>query len=387
MKVTTPKYYKKFKCIADKCEDTCCKGWEIIIDKDTLEKYRNNKSDFSKKLNSKIILYQDNEPGFKLEGENCPFLNSNNLCDIYINLGEENLCNTCKAFPRIIEVYGNIKEISLSLGCPEATRLLLMEKDKIKFETCEDKEIVTFYNDINFEMFSQIISARNVGMNIIRDRSISLDKRICLYLLFSKEVQDCLDNLQVSKITDVKEKFKDKNYLNKLILKINKYKENGNEKYIIIHKMIDVFKDLETINNIWSKKLQCVYDTFYSGECDFEYFIKLHKSFMEYYEDRIYEYENIMIYFVFRYFMKCINDCDLLSKVILSIFSFIVIIELDVSKWINSNKKLEFQDQVDIVHLFSKEVEHSEDNIMKLYEMFEKNNEFQIENIIKTILN
>ena len=39
MKLYAPSYYKKFKCIADKCEHSCCIGWEIDIDEETLEKY------------------------------------------------------------------------------------------------------------------------------------------------------------------------------------------------------------------------------------------------------------------------------------------------------------------------------------------------------------
>ncbi|NLK23136.1 MAG: flagellar protein FliB, partial [Clostridiales bacterium] len=59
----------------------------------------------------------------------------------------------------------------------------------------------------------------------------------------------------------------------------------------------------------------------------------------------------------------------------------------DVSTWISNNKVLEFKDQVYIVHLFSKEVEHSEDNIIKLYELFESEEIFSLENIINVILN
>ncbi len=37
MKIRVPKYLNKFKCIADKCEDTCCAGWEIVIDEETYD--------------------------------------------------------------------------------------------------------------------------------------------------------------------------------------------------------------------------------------------------------------------------------------------------------------------------------------------------------------
>ena len=35
-----PDYYDRFACIADRCEETCCAGWQIVIDEDALEKYR-----------------------------------------------------------------------------------------------------------------------------------------------------------------------------------------------------------------------------------------------------------------------------------------------------------------------------------------------------------
>ena len=105
MKTKVPYYYKDFKCIASECPDTCCAGWEIIIDEDTHEKYKNATGKFGEILRSKITLYEDGEPGFILDGDDCPFLNKNKLCDIYSELGEESLCNTCKQFPRFIEEY------------------------------------------------------------------------------------------------------------------------------------------------------------------------------------------------------------------------------------------------------------------------------------------
>ena len=40
----TPDYYNKFTCIADKCPDNCCRGWEIDIDEDTLDYYKDLKA-------------------------------------------------------------------------------------------------------------------------------------------------------------------------------------------------------------------------------------------------------------------------------------------------------------------------------------------------------
>lgn len=45
---TVPHYFDKFHCIAGKCTDTCCAGWQIVIDDHTLQKYRHQKGAFGK---------------------------------------------------------------------------------------------------------------------------------------------------------------------------------------------------------------------------------------------------------------------------------------------------------------------------------------------------
>ena len=37
MKLVTPSFYKDFKCIAGDCPDSCCQGWEVDADEDSLE--------------------------------------------------------------------------------------------------------------------------------------------------------------------------------------------------------------------------------------------------------------------------------------------------------------------------------------------------------------
>ena len=35
-----PDYFPEFACIADKCTDSCCVGWEIDLDDDTSDYYK-----------------------------------------------------------------------------------------------------------------------------------------------------------------------------------------------------------------------------------------------------------------------------------------------------------------------------------------------------------
>ena len=35
-----PDFYDAFRCTADRCRHTCCRGWEIDIDAETAARYR-----------------------------------------------------------------------------------------------------------------------------------------------------------------------------------------------------------------------------------------------------------------------------------------------------------------------------------------------------------
>ena len=39
MKIVKPTFYKDFKCIAGDCPDSCCQGWEVDADAESLEYY------------------------------------------------------------------------------------------------------------------------------------------------------------------------------------------------------------------------------------------------------------------------------------------------------------------------------------------------------------
>ena len=38
--ILIPAYYNKFSCIGSACEDTCCAGWKVSVDKVSFNKYR-----------------------------------------------------------------------------------------------------------------------------------------------------------------------------------------------------------------------------------------------------------------------------------------------------------------------------------------------------------
>ena len=59
----------------------------------------------------------------------CPLLTEDRLCRIQAELGEELLSHACATYPRIVNSIGGIEETALSLSCPEAARLVLLNPD------------------------------------------------------------------------------------------------------------------------------------------------------------------------------------------------------------------------------------------------------------------
>ena len=126
-----PNYYPRFKCIADKCSDTCCRGWDICIDENSLEKYRSIGGNIGKRLSECITTDSDGAHFILVEDERCPFLNSSNLCDLYIALGEDSLCGICTDHPRFRSFLSDRTEIGVGLCCEAAAEIILTGKNPI----------------------------------------------------------------------------------------------------------------------------------------------------------------------------------------------------------------------------------------------------------------
>ena len=137
MKIIAPDYYREFRCIADKCRHSCCIGWEIDIDPDTRAKYRRVAGEFGTRLNECI---EDGEVScFRLGAdERCPMLNTNGLCDLITELGEDMLCQICADHPRYRSFFTGRTEIGLGMCCEEAARIILTRNTPVQLVTLED---------------------------------------------------------------------------------------------------------------------------------------------------------------------------------------------------------------------------------------------------------
>lgn len=134
MKIYAPSYYNAFKCTADKCQHNCCIGWEIDVDSKTLLKY-------SKYDEIMQFIDRTDTPHFKLaKNDRCPFLNSDNLCELIIKYGDDFLCQICRDHPRFYNFFDERTEIGLGLACPAAAKLIIDNKFSLCLYGEDDEE-------------------------------------------------------------------------------------------------------------------------------------------------------------------------------------------------------------------------------------------------------
>ena len=170
-----PDYYPAFRCIAGACRHSCCIGWEIDIDEESLARYQAMHDPLGERLRKNISA--DDPPHFVLgEGERCPFLNERNLCDLILEGGEGLLCQICDDHPRFRNFLPGYTEIGLGLCCEGAAQLILSQTQPLRLLSEGNWE----EKDPDAEA---LLALRQQAFAIVQDRSLSIDKRMDKLLL------------------------------------------------------------------------------------------------------------------------------------------------------------------------------------------------------------
>ena len=139
MLTVRPDFYDDFHCLAAACRHSCCIGWEIDVDAETLAYYRGLDGPLGDELREKIDPAPT--PHFRLtEDERCPFLNGGGLCRLILALGEDGLCDICALHPRFYNDYPGRTEKGLGLCCEEAARLLTAGRGPLRLIAESDGE-------------------------------------------------------------------------------------------------------------------------------------------------------------------------------------------------------------------------------------------------------
>lgn len=162
--------YGEFRCIAGACPDSCCAGWEIVLDDASVERYRTVSGGLGERIRQAMAEDADGDVIFAAQDGKCPFWNAEKLCDIHATLGEQALCDTCRKFPRITQDYGDFMEYDLSMECPEAARMLLtLPPEKLQLRWEEHPELAGDMPEYDADRMQQLFEQREMLFQLMRD--------------------------------------------------------------------------------------------------------------------------------------------------------------------------------------------------------------------------
>ncbi|SER92524.1 flagellin lysine-N-methylase [Lachnobacterium bovis] len=214
--------YTDFECVGKECKFTCCAGWEITIDDETFKIYDNLQGEFGEKIRKNIT----NENGcnmFVLNKEKkCPFFTAEGLCEIYLKLGPDKMCNTCQAYPRTCKRYGDMYFWSMYIDCPHILDMLIDKKDIILYELSESSNNVAgdSYDEskIDWQKFNNYIDAFVIINDIITNRAETIQNRMKLVVFFVKQFDELEET---EKVQELLEFFRDKNNCKEFISELD----------------------------------------------------------------------------------------------------------------------------------------------------------------------
>lgn len=346
MRERRPLYMTQFQCIGGDCPDTCCRDWEVVLDEDTAAFYRTVPGELGQLLRGSMTEL-DGEPCFYLKDGLCPMLNDRGLCRIQLELGEEHLSRSCDLHPRFAEEYGALREWVVSMACPEAARLLLSDPAPVTFVEEQTDEMVSGCNDLDPRLFFSLVSLRKTAYGIAQDRTVDWQSRAARLLSLAEAYQRNLDQHRLSRLDRV----------------IQRYAERRFPSCTLATPDWTLLDTLEPINDAWK--------TLWRQTRDFVPTEELETAYRQATAPWDHQWEHLLMYFLYRYVLKAVNDRQVLPRVRLAVYSVLWLRRMELAQFASKGWSLELR--IDLLHRYSRQVEHSADNLQKLHAILTEN--------------
>ena len=348
MKLYEPCFAAQFHCLAGACPDTCCKDWEIILDEKTLARYRALPGVFGDEVRNALTTDAEGDTMFRLTDGHCPLLSSDGLCRVQLSLGEEALCDTCRAHPRFYEEYGQTKELTLSISCPAAIDLLFAQETPIKFVCCEDGAPVSGCNDLDPDRYFALRRARDTAISITQNRALPISDRLSLLLLFAVRLQRLIDAEAYGRLDGLLARFSDDRAVRRALARAKRMQSKPSAFFpcwMLLNNMEHLTQEFPRMLDSQSmQRPQRVFDPDFSAQ-----------------------WEHLTVYFLWRYFLKASVDGQVLSQTESCLLHVLCIAAL-----FSCQDARNLQTLSTLASLYSKEVEHSDENLRLLLRVFDR---------------
>ena len=329
MKYLILETFTDFKCIGSACPFTCCAGgWRIIIDPETDKYYKSVTGDFGDRLRQSIKEAKGNSCFTLTEDGRCSFLNEDNLCDIYINLGEEHLCYTCTVYPRYFYSVGDIQFAGVTISCPEVARFMLQHKEPLQIDFAEDKKKLRNESGVDWTSFNHAIRSFTTSVGIAQERGLSINERLAVLTIFIKQFQSCIEDKRDP--SGFVEAFSDHSNFAQIQAQIGVNRNDLSSKLIFCSKIFSYIGQVNQSRIVLPELYELIICLGHDGKMSLE----ADKLLMAYEalgnEEAQVWMEQLVVYSLHRYFMQGFSKKDYYTKFLIGILLFFELCRLTV---------------------------------------------------------
>ncbi len=296
--------YKNFSCIAEKCEDACCYGWEVDIDEASAQKYLAMEGALGDRLRQ-VLKTKDGETSMVLENGRCPMWQQDGLCRLQKEQGHDALCKVCREFPRLYMDYGDFAEWGLEMSCPEAARLIFADP------SVQTEEHAGTEPEYDRELMETLQKSRAEILDFWTNTEMTVPQALAVTLLYAHYIQDALDGGSYTVLEP-----------EACLQNARQFAGSGD-----VGVIISFFKNLEILTDLWKQRLNAPDPSAW--------------------DERL---KTVVLYLIRRYWLQAVWDFDLVCRAKLIVTACILINALG-------------GDTVETAQQFSKEIENDPDNV------------------------
>jgi lysine-N-methylase len=204
-----PQYAKAFRCIGQDCEDTCCHGLDVVVDKTTYQKYQSTPG-FQPVLEHLVLITSNPTDSHHARIQltpsfTCPFL-ADRLCSIQKEHGEDYLSVACSTYPKVTRRIDGLMEKALFLSCPEAARLVLLNPALLPPDATVLNGRSPYYRFFlkhdqaahgNGSPHQYLWEIRSLTLLLLQDRHYPLWQRLFILGMFCKRLKEAISARQI----------------------------------------------------------------------------------------------------------------------------------------------------------------------------------------------
>ena len=292
----------------------------------------------------------------------CPFLTADGLCGVQQELGAEHISDICREHPRFYEWFGDYKEAGLGLCCEEVSRLVLTHERPVLFT---EKQIDEEPDDLEFdsEIFAAVKNIREKLIDIAQDRGFTIMQRLALLCYCAGDISEALQEEDCEQLKKISGMLAIDGFRMEIVIQAEKDILSGDVRAMGkdgLDRLFSLFSQMEYMGDLGERfsLTEDIRDKMLSAE----------KAFSENYAAYQHELENILVYFLYRYFIKSARDYAAEERLFSAVYMTLAARGLFLREYAEKGVLLDLDRRILLVKELSKEVEYDSDNMDIIYD-------------------